>query len=213
MGKSLVPAGKVKPWEHSTKKEQLFVDHYMANGFSAVEAFISAGYSTVSRRPALRANAHQVLRRPHVKAEIDRRMRQLQMTEDEALARHSEVGRADIGECLVDSEIKCPVCGAVIAEEGAMRVDLKKLKQMGLTHLLKRVTTYKDGRTTVDFYESDKARQDLLRASGAFRGKGEETALNLMGLMAEAAAAKRKMESGEIDADFEVSDGEASEPE
>lgn len=212
MPNALVPAGNTKPWEHSTPKEQRFVDAYMVNGFSAADAFIAAGYSTKSRRNALRANAHQVLRRPHVRAEIDRRMRELTMSKDEALARHSAVGRSDIGECLVDHRVSCPSCGHVLEEEGSLRIDLTKLKQMGLTHLVKRITTFRDGRTSVELYESDAARRDILKAHGAFRSGVEADATSLMGLMAAAAAAarsRREDDPDEIIADYEVDSAES----
>lgn len=215
MGKELIPSQKIRPWSMATEKERLFVDHYMTNGYNVADAFDQAGYSQKSRRTARRANAHQVFRRPHVRAEIDRRMRQVVMSEDEALARHSEVGRGDIGDCLVDHEVACPTCGHIIEEAGTLRLDLKLLKQHGLTYLIKKLTPFKDGRVGIELYEADKARQDIMRAHGTFKGAEADAGNTLVGLMAAAAraAAERNGNGTAVEAEYTIEDGETPEAE
>jgi len=211
MGKALVHKKRVKTWAQATEKERKFVDDYMENGYNVAKAFDNAGYSQVARAHSRRANAHQVFRRDHVKAEIDRRMRLLVMSEDEALARHSEVGRGDIGDCLVDHEIACPKCGCVIEEAGTLRLDLKLLKENGLTYLIKKLTPFKDGRVGIELYEADKARQDIMRAHGTFKGAEADAGNTLVGLMAAAMAAKNgNGKEEEVEAEYEIQDGEDS---
>jgi hypothetical protein len=187
MATRLLPGRKVvlKPWIQFTELEKRFVELYMTNGYNPSDAYDGAGYSKKIGRNGRRANAWKVLRRDHIQAEIERRMKVVQMTENEALARHSAVGRGDVGDCLVDDPHYCPHCKEEIADFG-LRLDLKLLKENGLTHLIKKLTPFKDGRIAIELYESDKARQDILKAHGTFRSQFEEQATGFVALAAAA---------------------------
>lgn len=82
----------------SRKKKQLSVkrrvwaDAYLANGFNGKEAARTAKYS----EKRLKESASDNLRDPLVKAYLDERMKTMQMTADEALARLAEHGRGNV---------------------------------------------------------------------------------------------------------------------
>lgn len=199
---------KLKPYDRWTEKERAFFDAYFANRFDVVKAFRDAGYSQKVGRDGQRASAHQILRRPHIRAAIDERLQDLVMSSNEALARHSEVGRSDISEALVDRQLCCPKCDHEFYAEGEMRIDLKKLKELGLGFLIKEVTV-SGNRQTVKLYTADDARRDIMKAQGAFRSKRDEAEGTLLEVLARAAAAKANQpapSNGEVEAEYSIED-------
>lgn len=78
--------------------QKTFVHTYLANGFNATGAYLSA-HPHASKATAM-VEGHRTLRLPKIKAmldrEIDRRWRALQMTGDEVLGRLALAARADI---------------------------------------------------------------------------------------------------------------------
>jgi|CXWL01.1.fsa_nt_gi phage terminase small subunit len=104
-----------------TGKQLLFIDCYMASSdFNGTQAAEDAGYD--GSREVLAAIAYENLRKPHIKAEIERRL-SAYMTSDEVLYRLTEIARADLGDTLDDNG----------------DIDLKKAKQLKKTKFLKRV--------------------------------------------------------------------------
>lgn len=79
----------------SVKRRRL-VEAYLANGFNGKEAAITAGFSV--KRAA--ATASEILADPLVKAYIDERMKQAQMSADEVLYRLGEMARGDMRELM-----------------------------------------------------------------------------------------------------------------
>lgn len=120
-----------------TGKQLLFIDAYMSSSdFNGTQAAADAGYE--GSREVLAAIAYENLRKPHIKAEIERRLSQY-MTADEVLYRLTEIARADLGDAL--------------DENG--NIDLKKAKRLKKTKFLKRVkrkktTTEQGGNTEVE---------------------------------------------------------------
>lgn len=72
-------------------------DAYLANGFNGKEAAITAGFS--QRRAAVTAS--EILADPQVKAYIEERMKQTQMSADEVLFRLGEIVRGDMRELML----------------------------------------------------------------------------------------------------------------
>lgn len=80
----------------SVKRRRL-VEAYLANGFNGKEAAITAGFSV--KRAA--ATASEILADPLVRAYIDERMKQAQMSADEVLYRLGEMARGDMRELMM----------------------------------------------------------------------------------------------------------------
>lgn len=202
---------RMKRYDRWTERERKFVKAYLRNGYRELDAWIEAGYSTKCSARNQAANARQILKRPKIKAYIEKRLAEHIMSSDEALARHSDVGRTDVGDCLVDHEVSCPKCGHVIEDAGTLRLDLNLMREKGKTHLIKKLTPFKDGRVAIELYEADVARRDLLKAHGAFRPTAEEQADGLLGLIAAASAVRDRQQNGnpareEVDAEWSVDD-------
>lgn len=77
-----------------TTKQRAFIEYYLANGFNATQAALSAGYSAKSAR----STASENLTKPNIKAVIDSRIKAMAMGADEAMARLSAMGRGDLRE-------------------------------------------------------------------------------------------------------------------
>ena len=116
-----------------TPKQILFIDCYIANGGNGTQAAEDAGYK--GSRETLAAIAYENLNKPHIKAEIERRLSQF-MTADEVLYRLTEIANADLG--------------SILDEDG--RIDLKKAKRQGKTRFLK-VLKLKTGATNEISFE------------------------------------------------------------
>lgn len=81
-----------------TGKQWLFINHYLSNGFNGIRAAESANYA--GDYATLSSVAYENLKKPHIKAEIERRMKELAMPPDEVMARISDHGRGDIRELI-----------------------------------------------------------------------------------------------------------------
>lgn len=79
-------------------KQKAFIEHYLANGFNGTAAARAAGYK--GNDVTLASVAHENLRKPQIKAEIDARMKALVMSADEALFRLSQQGRGRVTDFL-----------------------------------------------------------------------------------------------------------------
>lgn len=156
-----------------TPKQILFIDAYIVNDGNGTQAAEDAGYD--GNREVLAAIAYENLRKPHIAAEIDRKLSQF-MSADEVLYRLSEIARADIGDALDDSGN--PDIGK--ARELRKTKHIKRVRQKSIT------TTDKDGagsdinETEIEMYDKLKAlellgkkhklwvdRQELTGANGA----------------------------------------------
>jgi len=78
-------------------KRRRLAEAYLANGFNGKAAAITAGFS--EKRAAVTAS--EILSDPLVKAYIEERMKQTQMTADEVLFRLGEFARGDMREFMM----------------------------------------------------------------------------------------------------------------
>ncbi len=78
-------------------RRRRLADAYLANGFNGKEAAITAGFSV--KRAAVTAS--EILADPLVKAYIEERMKQSQMSADEVLFRLGEIARGDMRELML----------------------------------------------------------------------------------------------------------------
>jgi hypothetical protein len=180
----------LKTWVDFTKYEKGFVEAYCTNGMNMTGAFRDSGYSTNLTDREMYQNARQVMSRPHIQHEVKKRLRLFEISQEEMMARHSSVARGDIGDILVDHEVKCPECEAVVHAAGDMRVSLKLAQEKGVSHLIKKVTQHPNGKLVVELYEADKARTDLMRANGTFRKADENIVTGMADLIQKAIAAQ-----------------------
>lgn len=144
-----------------TSKQMLFIDCYIANGGNGTQAAEDAGYK--GSRETLAAVAYENLNKPHIKAEIDRKLSQF-MSADEVLYRLSEIVNADLGDVLDDDG----------------NIDLKKAKRQGKTRFLK-VIKRKSGGTNevaVEQYSRMEALELLGKKHGLWINRQELTGAN-----------------------------------
>ena len=104
-----------------SRKRQAFINEYLKD-FNATQAAIRAGYSEKTAH----AIGYENLRIPEVKEQIDNRFDEMSMSADEAIKRMSDIARADIGDFMD-------------IESMSFDISLKKAKELGLTHLIKKV--------------------------------------------------------------------------
>lgn len=105
-----------------TAKQRAFVNAYIANGFNATQAAISAGYSEKTAYSIGSEN----LRKPEIKQAISALFTEHGMGAGEVIARLTEHGRGDLGD---------------VWDESTGRVDWAKARATGKTALIKRVKT------------------------------------------------------------------------
>lgn len=79
-----------------TIKQQAFVEAYLANGFNATQAAITAGYSEKTAH----ATGWENLRKPEIAKIVQRRLDDLTMSANEALIRLTQIGRGDLSKFL-----------------------------------------------------------------------------------------------------------------
>lgn len=149
-----------------TIKQRVFINEYLRT-FNATASARAAGYSEKTARQMGQEN----LSKPDIAAEIERRLRELKMSADEALLRTADIARGDLSEW--------------IDEEG--HVDMAAVKAAGKGHLLKkykvtrRTRTTKDGdefettTTEIELYPADAAHDKLMRHLGLYNDKVQVT--------------------------------------
>lgn len=103
-----------------TGKQAAFVDAYFACNFNGVRAAKKAGYN--GSYSALGVIAHDNLKNPKIRKEIDRRFREATMSAEEVLMRLTEIARADFGD--------------VTDRDG--NFDMKLAKKRGKSYLIKK---------------------------------------------------------------------------
>jgi hypothetical protein len=129
-----------------TAKQQSFIDNYIKT-LNGTEAARRAKYKGDDN--TLGVVAHENLRKPKLRAEIDRRLKELAITDDEILFRLQKQATADIGLALNDYG----------------GIDLDKLKEMGATAVIKKFKVTKAGRE-IEFYDAQSALVHLAKLRG-----------------------------------------------
>ena len=140
-----------------TGLQQAFVAEYMRslNGYRSAKF---AGYK--GNDATLRSIASENLTKPNIRAEIDRRMKEAGITDDEILFRLQEQATADFAD-------------AISTEEGFVMVDIRKLIASGKSHLIKEYRRGKDG-ISLKFHDSQAALVHLARLKGMYQEKPVE---------------------------------------
>jgi phage terminase small subunit len=109
-----------------TAKQKLFIHEYAVD-FNATQAALRAGYSP---RTAY-SIGNENLKKPEIKEEIRKIVKERIMEADETMARLSGMAKGDIGEFLI------------VEEDGTTRIDLEAMKTAGKTYLIKKVKQQK----------------------------------------------------------------------
>ncbi len=146
-----------------TTKQQAFVEAYLANGFNATRAAITAGYSEKTARSIGCEN----LTKPDIANAIKQAMAGMAMSADEALARLSEHAAGDLGDFL--------------------NVDYAELATHSQSRLIKRVkrtvTTRRNSKTQeeteteyfeIELYDAQSALVHILREQHLKAGEATE---------------------------------------
>ena len=150
-----------------TAKQQAFIDWYviLLNG---TEAARRAGYK--GNDVTLAAVAYENLRKPHIRAEIDSRLRERALTADEAVSRMGDIARGNLTDYI----------------DRFGNVDIERMKADGNGHLLKK---YKRTKRTIrrkdeepedieqieiELYPADAALRDILKIHGKYGPLGTE---------------------------------------
>lgn len=147
---------KVPALEPLTYRQRLFVGYYAgeAKG-NGSEAARLAGYGSP------RVEASRLLTKANIQAAIAAKTATVALTQDEVLARLSDLASADIGPALK------------VNRAGDPSVDLRVLKKLGLTHLIKEIRPTLHG-VTIRFHDPVKTLELLGRYHGLFSDGAKE---------------------------------------
>jgi phage terminase small subunit len=137
-----------------TIKQKIFIQEYIKCG-TAAEAARRSGYS-LRTAPAI---GHELMKKPHVRNEIERMVAEKAMATDEVLARLADLARADIGRWM----------------DKKGNINVAQMKKDNATHLInsikttRKTGTHRDGTewetviTNVTLYNSQEALKTLLQ--------------------------------------------------
>lgn len=144
-----------KPLEPLTYRQRMFVGYYAgeAKG-NGTEAARLAGYGSP------RVEASRLLTNANIQAAIAARTAAVAMPQDEVLARISDIASADLGPALK------------FTRHGEPSLDLRVLRKLGLTHLIKEIRHTLHG-TTIKFHDPLRAVELLGRYHGLFDREAE----------------------------------------
>ena len=143
-------------------RQRIFIDEYLTT-FNATEAARRAGYS---ERTASEIG-YENLRKPHIAAEVRRRLDERLMSADEVLARTADIARGDLTAYITPGQ----------------EIDIERLRSEGKGHLLKkfrrtrRTTTTRAGdvletdTVEIELYPADAAHDRLMRYHGLYNDR------------------------------------------
>lgn len=167
-----------------TRKQQVFVDEYL-KCWNAAEAARRAGYSERSAY----SQGWENLRKPEIKAEIDKRLDEAHMSADEALKIIADIGHSDMGVFwkIVDEWMFNPLPEYEILEEVEViddtkeppekrvsyRVrhavlDMDKVTDPRYSHMIKKFTNSRKTGLSIETYDKHAAARDVLKIAGKF---------------------------------------------
>ena len=139
-----------------TGKQKAFINHYL-ECWNGTEAARRAGYSEKTAR----SMAYENLTKPHIRAEIDRRMKLMVMSADEAMLRLTQEAAASIGD-FID-----------ITPTGRWQLNLNKAKEAGLLHLIKEIKFNEYG-PVLKLYDAQAAKMFIVKQE-----RGDKLSLQL----------------------------------
>lgn len=134
-----------------TNKRRVFVEEYFKCDFNATEAARRVGFAHPNKMGPRLVNVGII------RDEIDKRLAALKMDSSEALRLLTNHARYDLGPYLKLDE-----------KTGEARVDIRKLKEAGLTHLIKGIVPTSKG-DRVDFVDKQYALNLIMKAHGAYK--------------------------------------------
>jgi phage terminase small subunit len=138
-----------------TDKQAAFIDHYLMC-LNATEAAARAHYQ--GNRNTLAAVGRENLRKPKIREEIDRRLNEGTMKADEILFRLGQHAEGLPPECFDTSY-------------GQIVINFDKVKELGLTHLIKKVSYNAQGRAQTEIYDAQAALVHLGKYHALFTDK------------------------------------------
>ena len=140
-----------------TPKQKAFVLEYIKD-FNATRAAIVAGY-----KPKWAAtNTTKLLNNTNIKAAIDEEYEKRAMSATEVLARMTDIARGSADDYIL------------IDEYGYEGIDLKKMKEAGKLHLIKKYSNTKNG-TIIELYDAQSALVQMGKQHGLFPNRQEVT--------------------------------------
>lgn len=143
-----------------TGKQKAFIDEYFVD-FNATRAAQRAGYGGNENTLANIGSTNLI--KPKIARHIAERFQAQCMTADECLARLGKQARADLGDYI----------------DIAGYVDLERLKQDGLTDLIKKYkvtrTQLRGIRVEIEIHDQQRALELIGKAHGLFRERHEHT--------------------------------------
>lgn len=157
-----------------TNKQRLFVEAYLSNGLNATDAARRAGYK--GNDVTLAAVGGENTRKPLIRARIDERLRQAAMSADEVLFRLTQQAKApDMTEFIKLDWIYGPdLTGKMVPVDQALDIDLDKIREAGLGHLIKGIRKTRGG-LSIEWQDAQSALVQLGRAHGIFKDQMEHS--------------------------------------
>lgn len=146
-----------------SKKQQVFIEEYFLCGMNATEAARRAGYSD----NYLHTNASKLLQNTTIAGEIERRLKERQLSADEVLARLSDMARADMRDFIKPIDVG--------NDRIVMLVDLGKALADGKTHLIKKVKYNAQGGLEIELHDPQAALEKVGRHYGLFKDSVEHS--------------------------------------
>lgn len=148
-------------------KQRAFIKEYLRD-FNGTQAAIRAGYS----RKSAYSIGSELLKKPEIQTAIRKDLDERLMSSDENLKRLAEMARGDMGDFMDISSM-------------AFQLDLNKAKELGLTHLIKKVrqktitTVDKNGEEEetntieIELYDAQEALNSIGKYHGLFVDRSE----------------------------------------
>ena len=147
--KSRKPAVEIIGADGLTDKQRVFVEQYLIC-WNASEAARLAGYSEKSARSIGSEN----LTKPNIQELIEQRIATMALSADEVLARLSDLANADMSDFIS------------LSEQG-FKIDLKKARDLGRTHLIRKIRQDQNG-IQIELHDAKDALIQLGRHHGLF---------------------------------------------
>ncbi|TET13676.1 MAG: terminase small subunit [Dehalococcoidia bacterium] len=137
-----------------TSKRRVFVEEYL-RCWNATEAARRVGYKHPNKL------GPRLVKVGIIAEEIKRRIAEKAMATDEILLRLADQARTDMGPFVIESDDN-------------LTLDWEKLKEAGLTHLVKSLTPTRYG-TKIELHDAQAALMHLARSHGMFKDRMDIT--------------------------------------
>jgi phage terminase small subunit len=139
-----------------TVKQRLLIDAYFRNGYNAAAAAREAKYQHPEKQ------GWEQLNKPVVRAEIDRRLSELEMGAPEVVSRISDIARTSMADCIR------------VGEGGeSWQLDLERAQETGAIHRIKKLSYDRNGKPAIELYPADHALEMLARKHRLFVDRTE----------------------------------------